>query len=328
MNFANAPVSKGLIIEIGLVSLIAGTFGRKHLFHLPISPHLSRDHQFWRLISHHFAYTNSSEVFLSILLLFNISIVIERLFGTLKFASFIAVSALLSTILEALTLFVGSGLGLTGLPAGPYGVVFAVVYQYYRIIPATYRFKVAGFSISNKAFTYFLAVQLMACQTPHSVISSICGILAGALYRADVFGLRSYRFSPLIQRLASRCLLPLIGSTRSPRRSNRTQLEDPPALGVASAFSRSAFGGGMTNNEGPAPTPRRPEGANTPSALREWTEAFAGTAQGRRAPTGTPEQVASLRGMFPNASEADVTFALSRSNGDINRAVEYLLTAS
>ena len=52
---------------------------------MPLSPHLTRDHQLWRLVLHHFAFANSTELFLGVLLLFYTSIAIERLFGSLKY---------------------------------------------------------------------------------------------------------------------------------------------------------------------------------------------------------------------------------------------------
>lgn len=47
--------------------------------------------------------------------------------------------------------------GVNYIPPGPLTMIFAILYQHYRIIPAVYHFRISYFSISNKAFDYFLA---------------------------------------------------------------------------------------------------------------------------------------------------------------------------
>jgi membrane associated rhomboid family serine protease len=42
--------------------------------------------QYWRLLVHHGAYTNSSDLFLAELLFYNLGTVVERRFGSVKFA--------------------------------------------------------------------------------------------------------------------------------------------------------------------------------------------------------------------------------------------------
>lgn len=42
--------------------------------------------QYWRLLVHHLAFSNSSDLLLAEILLYNVSIPIERMFGTSKFA--------------------------------------------------------------------------------------------------------------------------------------------------------------------------------------------------------------------------------------------------
>ena len=42
--------------------------------------------QYWRLLAHHVAFSNSSDLLLAELLLYNVSIPVERMFGSSKFA--------------------------------------------------------------------------------------------------------------------------------------------------------------------------------------------------------------------------------------------------
>lgn len=115
-----------LLIGIVLSSVSAAVLSRQYYFNLPITPHLTRDHQYWRLVSHHLAFTNSSELFLGTLLLWFTSLPVERMLGSRKYASFLLAMLLIQTILETLALLLFGKLGLTYLPAGPFGIVFAI----------------------------------------------------------------------------------------------------------------------------------------------------------------------------------------------------------
>lgn len=86
MSFVAAPVSKLLLLGLVGTSVIAGLTGRQYLFNVPISPHLTRDHQLWRLLSCHLAFANSAELFVAALLLFYVSLPVERNLGSLKYA--------------------------------------------------------------------------------------------------------------------------------------------------------------------------------------------------------------------------------------------------
>lgn len=70
---------------MGIASVLAAASSRGYLFDVPLSPHLTRDHQWWRLPLHHLVFANSSELFLAILLLFYTSLPIERTFGSRKY---------------------------------------------------------------------------------------------------------------------------------------------------------------------------------------------------------------------------------------------------
>ncbi|OBZ70145.1 DSC E3 ubiquitin ligase complex subunit 2 [Grifola frondosa] len=98
MSFEHASVTKGLMLGIALTSIAAGIFDVKHYLHLQLIPHISKYHQYWRLFAHHVACANSSDLFLTELLLYNAGVTIERTFGSVKFASFIFISTIISII--------------------------------------------------------------------------------------------------------------------------------------------------------------------------------------------------------------------------------------
>ena len=46
------------------------------------------------------------------------------------------------------------------VPPGPTALVFSVIYQYFRLIPEAYKFKVFGATFSDKIFIYATASQV------------------------------------------------------------------------------------------------------------------------------------------------------------------------
>lgn len=69
-------------------------------------------------------------------------------------------AAILCTFLNIAVLVSGSALGLNILPAGPYGIIFASLYQFYVLIPVMYEFKVFGIAFTDKIFMYVLGGQV------------------------------------------------------------------------------------------------------------------------------------------------------------------------
>ena len=46
------------------------------------------------------------------------------------------------------------------IPAGPIAIIFAVLYQYMRLVPPAYHFKVFGVGMSDKIWVYAIAIQV------------------------------------------------------------------------------------------------------------------------------------------------------------------------
>jgi|SRR6267154_490106 len=77
--------------------------------------------------------------------------------------SFNVVSVLLATILEFLALILFHNVGINQISSGPSALAFSILYQWYRLIPPAYHFRIFGMAASNKAFVYILASQVMPC---------------------------------------------------------------------------------------------------------------------------------------------------------------------
>ncbi|KAF8961106.1 hypothetical protein BDZ97DRAFT_1830359 [Flammula alnicola] len=331
MSFENAAVTKGLIVSCAITSIFAGIFDIKHYFHLQFVPHLSRHHQYWRLITHHLAFSNSSDLFVAELILYNVGVQIERQFGSAKFASFAFVSVLVSTLLELISLILFHRVGLNHISLGPSALIFSILYQYSRIVPPVYTYRVFGIPLNNKSLTYILGLQIAISRLPSSLAVAIIGILTGQIYRSDLASLNTYRLPPSVINFTTRFISPLIGSLRPPRRSNRAQPDD-----LRNAAPRTDA---LQHNEEVITTARSPrpdamteagDGGNVerdrPSVMREWVDELTGRADranvGLRVPTEA--EITHLTSMFPSIDREVVVGALQRSP-NIEAAVETLL---
>lgn len=323
MSFQHAPATKGFMMACAAMSIVAAVFDVKHYFHLQLVPHLSRHHQYWRLFAHHLAYSNSSELFIWELILYNVGVTIERQFGTIKFASYAVISTLVSTILEFVFLLAFNRLRFNRIPSGPTALAFNLLYQYSRLVPSEYRFRVFGVTVTNKVFVYILAFQLAISQPLSSTAVAAIGLLTGALYRSDMASLKTYRLPPWFVRVSSRFLLPLVGSMPAPRRTNRAFPDDRIATQASSDTEEV-----VTTARPSGSTVEGTAGAPGTSVMREWVNELTGRAQrpsaGLRVPTEA--EITQLTSMFPDVQREVVVGVLQRST-NTEGAVETLLSS-
>jgi hypothetical protein len=127
--------------------------------------------------------------------------VIERLWGSRKFSSFILsillYTAILPPMILALLLRPLSFNHLNYLPAGPTAIIFALLAQYHAVIPHVYKYRVATSSspstrgipeliFSDKSMTYLLAAQLALSQFPGSILPAAVGWVLGHAWRSEL----------------------------------------------------------------------------------------------------------------------------------------------
>lgn len=108
-----------------------------------------------------------------------------------------------------------------------YAFIFSALYQYHRIIPVTYRFRVFGVVMNDKLFLYILAIQLAFSQSFQTLTPALCGILTGALYRTDIGNIKQWRFPQLFQKLTDRFIKPFLLSPPIARSSSATPTQLP-----------------------------------------------------------------------------------------------------
>ncbi|KAF5363716.1 hypothetical protein D9756_000297 [Leucocoprinus leucothites] len=325
MSFEHAPITKAMMMGSALSSFFVGLFDVKYYFHLQLVPHISRHHQYWRLATQYLAFQNSSDLFLTEVLLYNFGIHIERRFGSVKYASFFAITILLATLLEFLALLLFNRLGLNYISTGASVFVYSVLYQYSRLVPSVYQFRIFGFQFNNKSLNYFLAFQLAISRLPGSLMVAVIGVITGQLYRSEIANFNAYRLSPAVVTFSKR-FLPLIGSLRAPRRSTRAFPEDSRSVNAQFAGSNTL------GNDEVVTTSRRTAQANTPrsrnidgnldvgdglgnprtSVMREWVDELTGRTDransGIRVPTEA--EISQVTSMFPTVEREVVVGAL------------------
>jgi len=229
-----------------------------------------------------------------------------------------------------------NNLGLNVVPASPIALLFSVLYQFSRVVPAIYQFRIFGIVLNNKTFTYLLAAQLAFSGVPGSLVSAIIGAVAGQIYRADLFSLKAYQLPPWLIGLSSSVAPYVIGSTRPPRRTNRALHEG--STGSSASAPRARTGGVNDEDEGPITTARQSassptrggrgdnsRGGTTTSVMRDWVNELTGrdrTSPGLRIPNEA--EISQVSAMFPNVGRETVVGVLQRSS-TTESAIETLL---
>ncbi|KAJ3371014.1 hypothetical protein GGF31_003744 [Allomyces arbusculus] len=228
-GFYNAPLSKFTLTSVAACSVAASVFHLRHWFPLHLSLVVAGA-QVQRLVVSHCAFTSSSELLFGGVLLYYLR-GIERLYGTRKFAVFVTVTSTLATLLNVSILVLLRGFVNWTAP-GPYAWIFASLFIYHERVPETDKFEILGIRFSQKSFVYLLAVQLLAADWSHSWLPALSGLVAGAVWATDLFGMQSWRFPRAIEKFATRFLAPLLQSP-PPERSTNPEVPRPPARTTA-----------------------------------------------------------------------------------------------
>ncbi|KAL2644999.1 hypothetical protein R1flu_012586 [Riccia fluitans] len=214
-GFQNAAVTKGVVIIVGVVSLLVGTQGGGRACSLSYQAIFRKLH-LWRLFTSNFVVSTSPELIFGLYLIYFFR-VFERQLGSNKYTVFVLFSSVLTTILEVIALAAvrdptSSGIALS---PGPYGLIFASFVPFFFDIPISTRFRVFGVTFSDKSFIYLAGLQLLLSSWKRSLIPGLCGILAGFTYRSNVLGLRRMKFPDSLASAAAKLFRPLLSSVAS-----------------------------------------------------------------------------------------------------------------
>ncbi|KAF3034611.1 hypothetical protein E8E12_005464 [Didymella heteroderae] len=209
-GFTNAPVSQFLVFGTVIGSLVASLTDTRYYLPIAVVPHIWGYGQLWRTLTWVWVWTNSTEVLFGVLGFYQLRVV-ERLWGSRKFLSFLVATLPYTTLLPPLLLtFVLRPLTLgyvNYLPSGPTSILFALLANYYAAIPYTYKYRISpstpasaatttaqqatsiwtrSLTITSKATSYLAPFQLALSQFPGSVIAAAVGWAVGTAYRRDL----------------------------------------------------------------------------------------------------------------------------------------------
>lgn len=215
-GFTNAPVTKFLVFYTVAAAFVASITDSQYLLYIQVVPHLWVHRQFWRLLTWQACFANSTEVLFAAMTFYHLR-VIERLWGSRKFASFIVSTLPYTTLLPPLILaLVVRPLTFNHanyLPAGPTPLLFAILAQYHASIPRIYRYKLttkapadnngstanaagqqrsgldASVTLSSKTLHYLLPIQLALSALPGSAVSAAVGWCVGYAWRNEMLPL-------------------------------------------------------------------------------------------------------------------------------------------
>jgi len=306
-GFHNAPITKSILLLTGLASVGASVLKIHSLLEFPNLSDVISHYQVWRLFTSHLFFTSPGEVLFGFLLIYYFRL-FERQMGSSKFGGYTAVVVSMSTLLQIAAYVIFPTAKFT---PGPYSWIFACFVLFWTEIPATYRFRLVGISATDKLFTYILGLQLLFSNSPSSVISGVCGILSGLIYRSESLGLHKFRLPKFINHFLKRFILPLIESSRpSGQRPTPISIANPVnrAPAVPPAFVNPNFGAQAQGYaEQLLPTNLMASGFLSPPV--------------RAAPTA--ESIEMLISMgFPRQAVLD---ALARCNNNVEMATHVLL---
>ncbi|MFQ6663208.1 hypothetical protein Gotur_030816 [Gossypium turneri] len=125
------------------------------------------------------------------------------------------------------------------LTSGPYGLIFASFVPFFFDIPVSTWFRIFGVRFSNKSFIYLAGLQLLLSSWKRSLLPGICGILAGSLYRLNVFHIRKAKFPEFITSFFSRLSWPSIGNPPTTPARNLAGNRTYPSSVASSAIEPS-----------------------------------------------------------------------------------------
>ncbi|XP_068663176.1 rhomboid-like protein 20 [Aristolochia californica] len=201
-GFHNAPVTRTFVIASGLLTIFAGIQGRASSLGLSYQDIYKKLH-LWRLIISAFAFSSTPELMFGLYLLYYFR-VFERQIGSNKYSIFILSSMLTATLFEVLALVLLKYPTSKLVASGPYSLIFSSFVPFYFDIPVSTRFRIFGFRFSDKSFIYLAGLQLLLSSWKRSLLPGICGILAGGIYRLNVFQIRRAKFPDFIASFFSR----------------------------------------------------------------------------------------------------------------------------
>ncbi|KAF4364621.1 hypothetical protein F8388_015312 [Cannabis sativa] len=268
-GFNNAPVTRTFVIASALFTIFFGMQGRSNNLGLSYLDIFGK-FRIWKLIVSAFAFSSTPELMFGLYLLYYFR-VFERQIGSNKYSVFILFSLTVSLLLEVLALSFLKDPAKNLITSGPYGLIFASFVPFFFDIPVSTRFTVFNVHFSDKSFIYLAGLQVKTKECvvhnsisfpchrnliltlsasaslsswKRSILPGACGILAGILYRLNIFRIRKAKLVWVhilfnSQSLLLRCFQDFLGHQRGIYLLLRVEEETYHHLQVAQSRQRN-----------------------------------------------------------------------------------------
>lgn len=101
--------------------------------------------------------------------------------------------------------------------SGPYTILGSTLYLFHRYTPRLHPriVSILEFELSEKAFTYFFALQVIGSHGYYSVIPTFCGYIAGFLYCSKALPISKWEFPDFVYRCSYSIVSPFVESQPS-----------------------------------------------------------------------------------------------------------------
>ncbi|PHZ13246.1 uncharacterized protein RHIMIDRAFT_237260 [Rhizopus microsporus ATCC 52813] len=232
-GFRNTPVTKLLVPIVGGCSSLVIAYNSRPNLQLPVNS------QFLKIFASQWMFPSIGTTVVGTWLIYRMKI-IEQRYGSSKYAALIFISFIASTLLH-------TGAWMTGYPKydasnGPFVIICSVLYQFYKIVPASYQTRMMGVMITDKTYVYLAAAQLALSNYFPSFLSCFCGLLIGSIY--DNTAIKKWRFPTAIRYFTTKYLLPLLGThkqksrteNRSSHRTGQMQVKEEDVQTMLAMF--------------------------------------------------------------------------------------------
>lgn len=195
------PISKGFAVFTVMMAIVVSLCDLKHLFILKYSPFLSEWNQYYRVLLLQLNFNNESEILISLVIFLRIFNDMERILGSYRFITILAMSFLYNIVLIFLNISIPYqtvGLNLR-VSSGPIGIIFTILSFYNDMIPTTYQFAFNfgnyKFTFNDKVFVLIIATLLLTNQGYSSVIPSLNGWIIGKLILNDFLPAKNFQLN-------------------------------------------------------------------------------------------------------------------------------------
>eukprot|EP00898_Chlorokybus_atmophyticus_P000786 jgi/Chlat1/1708/Chrsp127S01937 len=251
-GFYHAPVIKTVVLATTALSLFAGITRNAQSFNLSRLAVLRR-REWWRVLTSGFVFSSPGEIIFGLYLLYYFRI-FERQVGSSKFGAYTVITLALSSLLQVASLVIQSD--SRPLASGPYGLIFASFVPFLFDIPHAARFSVFGLRLSDKVFIYVAGLQMLLSQGRASIVSGLCGLLAGLTHRSNILGLRHFEFPSFVNNLVASILRPIIASspptvTATRRVAEQNGARRPPRVRTIGMQAGQGFTDQLVGGSGP-----------------------------------------------------------------------------